>query len=108
MGLTDNRGKGSIADVARAIYKLYEVFKRTIFPPRLYPVDDTTAISGVSGYAIQFITDSVITSITTINVVTTAPWAALTVETFSAGTIIYVKYSAIELASGAAILYLDN
>ena len=89
-------------------HKLDSYQKKMVSPPKLYPVDDTTAISGVNGYAIQFITNSVITSITASNIDSNAPWAALTVETFSAGTIVYVKYSAIELASGAAILYLDN
>jgi hypothetical protein len=105
MALGDIQG-GSIKDVYTKIRDLFEVFKRTILPTKLYPINDTTAVTGINGFAIQFITDTVIDSITTGFIDSNAPWSDLDTETFSAGTIIYVRFSGITLASGAVICYI--
>lgn len=96
----------SIKEVWSVLKDLLRDFKKTIFPSRLLAIDDTTAFTGLNGYAIQAITDTVISSLTTGGLDPDSTWD-LTGVTISAGTIIYVQFSAITLTSGECICYLQ-
>ena len=59
----------------------------------------TTAATTENFFAVQFLSDSVINSIT-------GNMDGTPTETFSKGDVIYGRFSAIDLTSGSAILYL--
>lgn len=102
-GLANLNSSGS-KSLFNKIRDLFEVMKRSLLPTRLYPIDDTNAHLSLNGYAIQAISDTVISSLTDVNINGAAPWD-LTAVTIKAGTIIYVRFSDITLSSGECIVY---
>ena len=69
----------------------------------------TTAMSGKDYYAVHFVTESVIASITAANIQTgTGSSAASLQTTIAAGTTLFLNVTAITLASGLAICYYDQ
>jgi hypothetical protein len=60
----------------------------------------TTAATTTDFYAVQFLSDSVISSIT-------GNMDGTPTETFNKGDVIYGRFSAITLSSGSALLYLS-
>ena len=69
----------------------------------------TTAMTGKDYYAVYFVTESVIASITAANIQTGAGSAAASLHTtVAAGTTLFLAVSAITLTSGLAICYYDQ
>jgi len=69
----------------------------------------TTAMSGKDYYAVHFVTESVIASITAANIQTgTGSSAANLHTTIAAGTTLFLNVTAITLTSGLAIGYYDQ
>ena len=69
----------------------------------------TTAMEGKDYYAVYFVTESVIASITAANIQTgTGSSAARLHTTIAAGTTLFLAVSAITLTSGIAICYYDQ
>ena len=69
----------------------------------------TTAMSGKDYYAVHFVTESVIASITASNIQTGTGSAAASLHTtIAAGTTLFLAVSAITLTSGLAICYYDQ
>ena len=69
----------------------------------------TTAMTGKDYYAIHFVTESVITSITATNIQTGTGSAASSLHTtIPAGTTLFLQCTAITLTSGLAICYYDQ
>ena len=69
----------------------------------------TTAMSGKDYYAVHFVTESVIASITASNIQTGTGSAAASLHTtMAAGTTLFLAVSAITLTSGLAICYYDQ
>ena len=69
----------------------------------------TTAMSGKDYYAVHFVTESVIASITAANIQTGTGSAAASLHTtIAAGTTLFLAVSAITLTSGLAICYYDQ
>ena len=69
----------------------------------------TTAMSGKDYYAVLFVTESVIASITAANIQTGTGSAAASLHTtIAAGTTLFLAVSAITLTSGLAICYYDQ
>jgi hypothetical protein len=69
----------------------------------------TTEMTGKDYYAIHFVTESAIRSITASNIQTgTGSDAASLETTIPAGTTLFLAVSAIELTSGLAICYYDQ
>ena len=69
----------------------------------------TTAMTGKSYYAIQFITESVIASIAATNIETGAGSSAASLHaTIAAGTTLFLQCTAITLTSGLAICYYEQ
>jgi len=69
----------------------------------------TTAMSGKDYYAIQFITESVISAITATNIQTGTGSAAASLHTtIPAGTTLFLQCTAITLTSGLAICYYEE
>mgnify|MGYP003645354206 CR=1 FL=1 len=69
----------------------------------------TTAMSSKEYYAIHFVTESVIASITATNIQTgTGSSAASLHTTIAAGTTLFLQCTAITLTSGLAICYYDQ
>ena len=69
----------------------------------------TTAMSGKDYYAVHFVTESVIASISASNIQTGAGSAASSLHTtMAAGTTLFLNVTAITLTSGLAICYYDQ
>jgi len=69
----------------------------------------TTAMTGKDYYAVHFVTESVIASITASNIQTGTGSAAASLHTtIAAGTTLFLAVSAITLTSGLAICYYDQ
>jgi hypothetical protein len=69
----------------------------------------TTAMTGKDYYAVHFVTESVIASITASNIQTGTGSAAASLHTtMAAGTTLFLAVSAITLTSGLAICYYDQ
>ena len=69
----------------------------------------TTAMTGKDYYAVYFVTESVIASITAANIQTGTGSAAASLHTtIAAGTTLFLAVSAITLTSGIAICYYDQ
>ncbi len=69
----------------------------------------TTAMTSKDYYAIHFVTESVITSITATNIQTGTGSAASSLHTtIPAGTTLFLQCTAITLTSGLAICYYDQ
>jgi|TARA_R110002073_G_scaffold118205_2_gene257191 hypothetical protein len=69
----------------------------------------TTAMTDKDYYAVYFVTESVIASITAANIQTgTGSSAARLHTTIAAGTTLFLAVSAITLTSGIAICYYDQ
>ena len=69
----------------------------------------TTAMTGKDYYAIHFVTESVITSITATNIQTGTGSAASSLHTtIPAGTTLFLQCTAINLSQGLAICYYDQ
>ena len=69
----------------------------------------TTAMTGKDYYAVYFVTESVIASITAANIQTGAGSAAASLHTtIAAGSTLFLAVSAITLTSGLAICYYDQ
>tara|TARA_R100000541_G_scaffold31145_2_gene40057 strand:+ start:455 stop:739 length:285 start_codon:yes stop_codon:yes gene_type:complete len=69
----------------------------------------TTAMTGKDYYAVHFVTESVIASITAANIQTGTGSAAASLHTtIAAGTTLFLAVSAITLTSGLAICYYDK
>tara|TARA_R110000782_G_scaffold127614_1_gene219199 strand:- start:492 stop:776 length:285 start_codon:yes stop_codon:yes gene_type:complete len=69
----------------------------------------TTAMTGKDYYAVHFVTESVIASITASNIQTGTGSAASSLHTtMAAGTTLFLAVSAITLTSGLAICYYDQ
>ena len=69
----------------------------------------TTAMTGKDYYAVHFVTESVITSIAIAGATTDAGSAIANLNTtIPAGTVIFGRVTAINLASGVAICYTET
>jgi hypothetical protein len=69
----------------------------------------TTAMTSKDYYAIHFVTESVIASITATNIQTGTGSAATSLHTtIPAGTTLFLQCTAITLTSGLAICYYDQ
>ena len=69
----------------------------------------TTAMTGKDYYAIHFVTESVIASITASNIQTGTGSAASSLHTtIPAGTTLFLQCTAITLTSGLAICYYEE
>ena len=69
----------------------------------------TTAMTGKDYYAVYFVTESVIASITAANIQTGTGSAAASLHTtIPAGSTLFLAVSAITLTSGLAICYYDQ
>jgi len=69
----------------------------------------TTAMSSKDYYAVHFVTESVIASITASNIQTGTGSAASSLHTtMAAGTTLFLNVTAITLTSGLAICYYDQ
>ena len=69
----------------------------------------TTAMTGKDYYAVHFVTESVIASITASNIQTGTGSAASSLHTtMAAGTTLFLNVTAITLTSGLAICYYDQ
>ena len=69
----------------------------------------TTAMTGKDYYAVHFVTESVIASITASNIQTGTGSAAASLHTtMAAGTTLFLNVTAITLTSGLAICYYDQ
>ena len=69
----------------------------------------TTAMTGKDYYAIHFVTESVIASITASNIQTGTGSAASSLHTtIPAGTTLFLQCTAITLTSGLAICYYEQ
>ena len=69
----------------------------------------TTAMTGKDYYAVYFVTESVIASITAANIQTGTGSSALNLHTtIAAGTTLFLNVTAITLTSGLAIGYYDQ
>tara|TARA_R100001377_G_scaffold11001_1_gene5493 strand:- start:752 stop:1036 length:285 start_codon:yes stop_codon:yes gene_type:complete len=69
----------------------------------------TTAMTGKNYYAIQFVTESVIASISASNIQTGTGSAASSLHTtMAAGTTLFLNVTAVTLTSGLAICYYEQ
>ena len=69
----------------------------------------TTAMSSKDYYAVHFVTESVIASITASNIQTGTGSAASSLHTtMAAGTTLFLNVTAITLTSGLAVCYYDQ
>ena len=69
----------------------------------------TTAMSSKDYYAVHFVTESVIASITASNIQTGTGSAASSLHTtMAAGTTLFLNVTAVTLTSGLAICYYDQ
>ena len=69
----------------------------------------TTAMSGKDYYAVHFVTESVIASVTASNIQTGTGSAASSLHTtMAAGTTLFLNVTAITLTSGLAICYYEQ
>tara|TARA_R100001244_G_scaffold96051_1_gene72006 strand:- start:924 stop:1208 length:285 start_codon:yes stop_codon:yes gene_type:complete len=69
----------------------------------------TTAMSGKDYYAVQFVTESVIASITAGNATTEAGSAIASLHTtMAAGTTLFLNVNSITLSSGLALCYYEQ
>ena len=69
----------------------------------------TTAMTGKAYYAVYFVTESVIASITATNIQTGTGSSALNLQTtIAAGTTLFLNVTTITLTSGLAIGYYDQ
>lgn len=82
------------------IAKLQETLNKALTGTNPYFINDTTAVTGLSGYAVKAIEDTVLTSLTT-----TAKGNSFASETILAGDTWYLPISGIQLTSGACIVY---
>jgi hypothetical protein len=85
------------------IAKLQETLNKALTGTNPYFISDTNAHTGLSGYAIQAIEDTVINTI-----VSTTKGNSMNSETMLAGHIWYVNVSELTLTSGAVIVYNHN
>ena len=69
----------------------------------------TTAMTGKDYYAVHFVTESVIASISASNIQTGTGSAASSLHTtMAAGTTLFLNVTAITLTSGLAVCYYDQ
>ena len=69
----------------------------------------TTAMTGTDYYAVHFVTESVIASISASNIQTRAGSSPTSLHTtMAAGTTLFLNVTAITLTSGLAICYYDQ
>ena len=69
----------------------------------------TTAMTGKDYYAVHFVTESVIASISASNIQTGTGSAASSLHTtMAAGTTLFLNVTAVTLTSGLAICYYDQ
>ena len=66
---------------------------------------DTTAVSSVDFYAVHFVTESVINSITVAGLDSSSAAASTLHTTIPAGTVLFLNITAIDLTSGVAVGY---
>ena len=102
--MADSLAGGSTREIYNRLVDILKFDRQSIEPNNIIAVNDTTAFTGLKGYAIQAITDTVIASITCTNLKESSTWD-LTAVTISAGTVIYIQFTALTATSGEFLIY---
>lgn len=68
---------------------------------------DATAVTSQNFYAIHFVTESVINSITVSGLAASSAAATILQTTIPAGTVLFLNVTAIDLTSGVAVGYTN-